>query len=305
MFSRLSRPVARRLFSSDAPTAVPIPGKPKGWPTPWITEEDANNYLFPLYLRSWYIAAIGKEHSTLRTAGLACRFTFPTPSPASAFLQQVVELSEQEKHHPAWLKVQHSPRNSAVHICTTTHSALRPEWHPNDTDESRALEGLTLRDLRFAALISCLPTTPPPTREIGPSSTRPDWDGLCTTFRQWSTPVAPTASTPKTKQVEAKPSKTAVCIACGGPHSIAACSTRQNFEPPPCAVCGGPHWRVDCPTVVLSRRNGLTVAQARKRFGSSEQTAPNKPCPNCGGAHWKEDCRKPHAPPELLQPFEL
>ncbi|KAJ7510306.1 hypothetical protein B0H11DRAFT_1183301 [Mycena galericulata] len=311
MFARFSRPLrvvgGRRSFSDEV-ASVPIPGKSKGWPTPWITEEDATNYLFPLYSRGWYISSIAHEHSLLRTAGLACRFSFASSSPASNFVREIIELSEAENHHPSWLKLSHSIKSSNVQVCTTTHSALRPEWYPEEPLEKRALEGLTLRDLRFAALVSSLPASPTPSREIGPSPTRPTWDDLSATLRLWSTPPVTKPSKAKEEKIS-RTSKQAVCAACEGPHATSACPTRHTIQPPPCAVCRGPHWRVDCPVVEISRREKITVAQARVKIGrlnpEGESRVPTTPCPNCGGAHWKEDCRVPQAPPELLRRFEL
>ncbi|KAF8207237.1 hypothetical protein K438DRAFT_1931265 [Mycena galopus ATCC 62051] len=193
-FSRalcVSRHVHGRRLLSDV--LFPVPPKSKGWPTPWITETEATDYLFPLYSQGWYIAAVSGALPTVKTAGLACRFTFPGCPPAAAFIKDVLTLTETENHHPCWLKLTNSGDNSLVHICTTTHSALRPEWDSTDTDESRALQGITLRDLRFAALVSSLPSnTFRPVADIGPSRTRPTWDLLCETLRFWATPASQT-----------------------------------------------------------------------------------------------------------------
>ncbi|KAJ6577312.1 hypothetical protein B0H19DRAFT_553221 [Mycena capillaripes] len=259
----------RRLFS-DAPFS--IPHKPKGWPTPWITETEATEYLFPLYSQGWYVAAVSGDQRTVRTAGLACRFAFPSCTPAGAFIKDVLTLTETENHHPHWLRLSNSADEASVHICSTTHSALRPEWDSAiDTHENRALAGITLRDLRFAALISSLPSnTYRPSAEIGPSRTRPTWDDLCANLRFWSTPPSPSTEEPP-ERVDSK-NKSPVCAACAGPHRTSACRTRHTLTPPPCSICHGLHWRVDCPVSHLSQRSHQTkVSQIKK----TPKTTPN------------------------------
>ncbi|KAJ7721734.1 hypothetical protein DFH07DRAFT_857529 [Mycena maculata] len=298
---RVLQHVGGRRLLSDGALIVPVPEKPKGWPTPWITEEDATNYLFPLYSLGWYIVGNPSRYAS-RTASLACNLKFLKPSPASAFAREIIELSETENHHPSWLKVSHSTGSSVVEVCSATHSALRPEWDPADTPASRALEGLTVRDLRFAALVSSLSTFPAsPSDDIEPGPTRPNWDDLCAKLQLWSAPKQPKGSP---KQPEERKDS---CIACGGPHTISACAMRHTIEPPPCAVCRGPHWRVDCPVVDLARRKNIGIVKAKAWVGrpAPNPPLPPTPCPNCGGPHWKTDCRQPQAPPELLRRFEL
>ncbi|KAJ7075151.1 hypothetical protein B0H15DRAFT_38915 [Mycena belliarum] len=331
------QPSGRRLLSD---VAIPIPSKVKRWPTPWITEEDATDYLFPLYLYGWHVATV--RNDSIRTAGLACRFAFPSFTPAAEFVRDILALVEAENHHPTLLNLSHSVKGSSLQICSTTHSALRPAWDATDTAESRALGGLTLRDLRFAALISSLPTSPTgPSLEIEPSASRPTWEDLTATLRKWSTSV-PASSDKHTA---------APCVACGGPHTISRCENRHSLPLPRCSICNGLHWRVDCPIRQTAQRNGTTVAKTRAKMAlriprepsvppsapcpncggahwasdcaapppepcpncggdhwMSNCRAPNappQPCPNCGGDHWKSDCRAPHAPPNLLQRLAL
>ncbi|KAJ6448898.1 hypothetical protein C8R45DRAFT_149711 [Mycena sanguinolenta] len=299
--------LGRRLLSD----ALPIPTRPKGWPTPWITETEATEYLFPLYSQGWYISSVSSNAPAVKTAGLTCRFAFPSCPPATTFLKDVLVLADAEKHHPSWLKLATSGENTLVHICTTTHSALRPEWDPEDTSESRALQGITLRDLRFAALISSLPSnTYRPSTEIGPSPSRPAWDELCATLRHWAVAAQPpqpdTVPTPAddaTAGARTRPKKgPLVCVACAGPHATSACPTRHSIPSPPCSICKGTHWRVDCPVGEQAKRSKQTVSHAKRRpaSGSGGYEVPRKPCPNCGGAHWKMDCRMPQAPSHLL-----
>ncbi|KAJ7039518.1 hypothetical protein C8F04DRAFT_1317409 [Mycena alexandri] len=267
--------------------SLPIPTKPKGWPTPWITEDDATNYLFPLYLKGWYLSTVPNDHRTLRVAGLACRFTFPNASPAAAFIKDIMTLTETENHHPCWLRVENSSKNAVVTVCTTTHSALRPEWDPTDTPDDRALEGITLRDLRFAALVTSLPSnTYAPSAEIGPSSTRPVWDELSATLRRWSTPTAPpSASSKQTQKVTAtgdilaqKAARTRkgppICPACRGAHILNACPTRDSIPPPPCTVCQGLHWRVDCPLLKQSQRTALPLFEIKRTLKETLKSTP-------------------------------
>ncbi|KAJ7220007.1 hypothetical protein GGX14DRAFT_432741 [Mycena pura] len=306
----------RRLLSN---LSLPIPSKPKGWPTPWITEADATQYLFPLYLQGWYVAAVATERRGLRAAGLARRFAFPGCDPATTFLKDILTLTETEKHHPQLLRLTNSPKSSVVHICTTTHSALRPVWQTSDTPQSRAFEGITLRDIRFAALTSSLPSSPgSPSAEIGPSSSRPSWEDLHTTLRLWATPSSdreargPVAANGASAPMLADSKrKSAACPACNGPHSIGACPVRNNIPPPPCSICNELHWRVDCPLRMQAQLQNRTVTQIKGRHnrnvseGRMSSVPPPRPCPNCGGAHWKVDCRVPQAPPGFLDRLKL
>ncbi|KAJ7671671.1 hypothetical protein DFH06DRAFT_122032 [Mycena polygramma] len=305
----------RRLFS-DA--LFPAPPKPKGWPTPWITESDANDYLFPLYAQGWYVAAVNGDTSKVRTAGLACRFAFPSCTPAVAFVKDVLTLTETENHHPHWLRLINSSDDTSVHICSTTHSALRPEWDATDTLDSRSLAGITLRDLRFAALISSLPSnTYRPAAEVGPSRTRPTWDDLCESLRFWSrpnsSPPAPARGDKLADGVRRKktPDSERIprCAACGDLHLTADCPTRHDVPPPPCSICHGLHWRVDCPVRRVAERKDRTLTYmrrtSRKTPEYSERGPPPHPCPVCKGDHWKVDCRAPQAPSSLLEKFKL
>ncbi|KAF7375116.1 Pterin-4-alpha-carbinolamine dehydratase 2 [Mycena sanguinolenta] len=307
--SKHANVLGRRLLSD---VSLPIPTKPKGWPTPWITETEATEYLFPLYSQGWYISATSNKLPAIKTAGLTCRFAFPSCPPATSFLKDVLTLADTENHHPSWLKLTTSGENALVHICTTTHSALRPEWDATDTSESRALQGITLRDLRFAALISSLPSnTYRPSTEIGPSPSRPAWEELCATLRHWAVPTTQppqpeTVHTPAddaTGGATTRPKKgPLVCVACAGPHATSACPTRHSIPSPPCPTCQGAHWRVDCSIGQQAKRSKQTASQVKRRRapGSGGYEPPRKPCPNCGGPHWKEDCRLPQAPPQLL-----
>ncbi|KAJ7454853.1 hypothetical protein FB451DRAFT_656893 [Mycena latifolia] len=297
--------IGRRLLS-DA--SISIPDKSKGWPTPWITEDDATNFLFPLYLYGWYITSV--RNDPVRTAGLACRFNFPSFAPAAAFATDIFTVIEAEKHHPSWLNLSHSTKGSSLHICSTTHSALRPAWDVTDTPDSCALEGLTLRDLRFAALVSSLPTSPAHlSNQIEPSTSRPAWPELSAMLRSWSTPTSASATS---KQARSKAEKPATCPACAGPHAISKCPTRHSLPAPPCPICNKPHWRVDCPVLKMAQDTGSTVAKTREKLrrmpsdpSYPPSAPPPDPCPNCGGAHWKVDCRVPQAPPQHLERFKL
>ncbi|KAJ7293847.1 hypothetical protein C8J57DRAFT_1211247 [Mycena rebaudengoi] len=317
---RLARPCLRvvprrRLFSDVAPSAVPIPDKVKGWPTPWITEEDADNYLFPLYMQGWYIAVVKEDGTNNRVGGLSCRFSFSGHAPAAAFVRDVFALADAENasrafqelslHHPSWLKLSNlSASKAVVHLCTHTHSALRPVYdEQNDTPAARTMPGPTLRDLRLAALVAALPAHPPvPTADFGPSPLRPVWADLAATLRDF----ALTASPPKAPKTQTHTQKKP-CPICTGAHTTAECPVRRASAPPdPCAVCGGAHWRVDCPLrwtrVDKSVLRREVRAQTRMERAREPATAP---CPNCGGAHWKVDCRVPQAPPDALKQLEM
>ncbi|KAJ7677356.1 hypothetical protein B0H17DRAFT_1079510 [Mycena rosella] len=289
----VQRHVSGRRLLSDV--SLPIPAKPKGWPTPWITEDDATNFLFPLYAHGWYIAPVRSD--AVQIAALLCRFDFPSFKPAAAFTKDIFDLIETERHHPRWLNISHSTTGSTLKICSTTDSALRPQWDAADTTDNRALAGLTLRDLRFAALVSSLHTSPgPPDHEFNPSSSRPPWAELCTTLRSWSTPQ-------EAPKKGSNPRFT--CAACAGPHQTSDCAVRHSLTPPRCTVCKGLHWRVDCPILKTAQRTGLTISQVKRPVRDGSFEPPPAPCPNCGGDHWKVDCRVPQAPPNLLERLAL
>ena len=46
------KPNALKNFPEEEPIP-PLPAPVKGWPTPWITEYDVLNYMYPLYTRGW------------------------------------------------------------------------------------------------------------------------------------------------------------------------------------------------------------------------------------------------------------
>ncbi|KAJ7178710.1 hypothetical protein C8R43DRAFT_1118080 [Mycena crocata] len=284
--------------------SVRIPSKVQGWPTPWITEEEATDYLFPLYSEGWYISAVKSELHNARAAGLSRLFIFPSNKPAAAFIRDVFVLADTENHHPYSLSLTNTTKRSTVDMCTTTHSALRPAWNAEDSPDTRKLEGLTLRDLRFAALVSSLPTYPgKPSEEFGPSPVRPTWEDLNATLRSWSSPLTKDAAGDVKKKTKSS------CAACGGPHATRLCSTRHELTPPPCPICTGSHWRVDCPVRQEAERSNTSISKVRKqlqrRTFDGDLTPPPTPCPNCGGAHWKIDCRAPHAPAHLLERLKL
>ncbi|KAF7317029.1 hypothetical protein HMN09_00437400 [Mycena chlorophos] len=153
--------------------ALRVASKVKGWPTPWLTQHDAESFLTPLLNRGWRIIQIEPEKPT---AGLARQFRFERPNVATAFTSDILQLCASENHHPQWLKMHNSAKHSTVQICTTTHSAL-------DTLRNVVCPGITLRDVRFAALLASLPSAPVDDELVAYSM---DWAQFDAKIRRWA-----------------------------------------------------------------------------------------------------------------------
>ncbi|KAF7327526.1 hypothetical protein MKEN_00331500 [Mycena kentingensis (nom. inval.)] len=124
-----------------------IPPPCHGWPTSWISKTDYYAYLRPLLYRGWYLAPTPTQSTVL-----ARSFTFHKPSVATRFSTEILNLTALEKHHPQWLNIACGASSSRVSLGTTTHSASNAD--------NRIVPGITLRDVRFAALVASLPSAP-------------------------------------------------------------------------------------------------------------------------------------------------
>ncbi|KAJ6520750.1 hypothetical protein DFH09DRAFT_1193694 [Mycena vulgaris] len=268
MFSlRLARPCLqrhvnrRRLFSD---VSLPIPNKPKGWPTPWITEDEATDFLFPLYSHGWYVATVRNDSVTC-TAGLARRFPFPDFAPAAAFARDIFTLIEAENVTSPLLA--QPTKGSILHICSTTHSALRPAWDPL----TATLQSWSIKPPSAAAAAA----RPKKSRTQQKSETNTLTCAAC------AGPHA-TKACPTRHSLTPPP-----CSVCKGLHWRVDCPIRRQAQ-----RSGS--------TVSQIRKTSMGSISSDTSYES-----PSEPCPNCGGAHWKADCREPQAPPELLQHLKL
>ncbi|KAF7312139.1 hypothetical protein MIND_00226300 [Mycena indigotica] len=267
----------------------------KSWPTAWISRADATEFLLPLLSHyGWYLSPITTK-TTGHAAGLARQFKFNKSNHATAFVNDVLELTKTEKHHPQFLHVTNWPQSSNVVICTTTHSALMPA---TDTLKECVSPGITLRDARFALLVSSLSSANIEASEGPPMR----WDVFQDTIYRWASSVS--------DEIGDTSSGKRKCPACHGPHSLIRCTGRQKIPPPPCPSCGGPHWGVDCSLRRLARLHHKSVTQVKTQIRRAPlveniTTAPTTSCPNCGGDHWKIDCTQPHAPAKLLNSFRF
>ncbi|KAG5641850.1 hypothetical protein DXG03_004109 [Asterophora parasitica] len=77
-----------------------IPPRVKGWPTPWFSKEDFENYLEPLYSRGWKLkfrkTVIGGEEASAVTSLLDVQYSFATYQAGIAFINGVSEIAEAE-----------------------------------------------------------------------------------------------------------------------------------------------------------------------------------------------------------------
>ncbi|KAF8659702.1 hypothetical protein AX16_001805 [Volvariella volvacea WC 439] len=162
------RPTARQkatiytLHPSGTQLLIPNVPRVKDHEVPWIGESDFEQYLRPLYDLGWAIdfkSRLAEQEAPapsklLSAARIKTVFTLPNYSMALKFLTRVVKTGQKEKHYPniAILKDK-LPR---VWITIHTDSAYRFIWDDEDPQtpvSERMYPGVTLRDLRLAALI--------------------------------------------------------------------------------------------------------------------------------------------------------
>ncbi|KAL5484964.1 hypothetical protein ACEPAI_7606 [Sanghuangporus weigelae] len=168
------------------------PGRVKGWPTPIITQYDVDKYLRPLYRRGWSIEYRRKKHEDgdrYSVPSLQLYFENLGWKEFFALGEFIAKLEKSEKvgsptvkcttsmfnfailqHNVEWkymdraglgFKSLHDlklPLPSPVVLLLRTHTAaLLRNSGANDIIEdrlvSKTIEGITLRDIRFAILI--------------------------------------------------------------------------------------------------------------------------------------------------------
>ncbi|KAI0649202.1 hypothetical protein C8Q79DRAFT_498317 [Trametes meyenii] len=127
----------------DLPRAPP-------YPCPFLTEEETDTYLEPLYARAWVSQDYESSHKSTLTKELAKRFTFPDTQALGRFLQDLKVITDSENHHALQDVSQDPP---SVIIKVHTHSALRPASYAEEPRRARVQPGITLRDVRFAYLV--------------------------------------------------------------------------------------------------------------------------------------------------------
>lgn len=89
----------RNVVSFEAPPPV------KGWPTPWLTQDEFNHYMLPLYEHNWrttietqkQIQAEGTQSTHALGTFLEKTFAFDDSRSCFAALQSIHELCEKEK----------------------------------------------------------------------------------------------------------------------------------------------------------------------------------------------------------------
>ncbi|TFK84083.1 hypothetical protein K466DRAFT_589212 [Polyporus arcularius HHB13444] len=124
-----------------------LPPAPR-YPCPFLTEEEINTYLTPLYRRSWTVQPSSHGPTKKAAPELVKRFDFSSGSQVGEFLERVGWVQESENHHET-----REVNESSVTIRVHTHSGLRPASHPEEPRKRRVCPGITLRDVRFAYLL--------------------------------------------------------------------------------------------------------------------------------------------------------
>ncbi|KAF8634268.1 hypothetical protein AX17_004225 [Amanita inopinata Kibby_2008] len=141
----------------ERPEVEPIPPLPapvRGYPTPWVTEFDVLNFVYPLYTRGWGQSLVswkppakssparigiraqrwadnGEKEQTEDTRErytmlLSAKYRFQDYDSAVQFFLKVVEVARTENHHPSIQIANGTP--FTVTVTTQTDSARRPLW---------------------------------------------------------------------------------------------------------------------------------------------------------------------------------
>ncbi|KAI0072050.1 hypothetical protein K474DRAFT_1775748 [Panus rudis PR-1116 ss-1] len=224
------------------PTLPPLPSKPP-YPCPHLTQAGVAELLTPLYHRRWTITRVVlKEQSKEKPnqevkhpLALTKTFEFQGFNAAANFFQNVLtRIVRSENHHP---KI--TIDGSVVTVELHTHSAV-----PSTSESTpvKPFPGVTARDVRFAILLEqSLVNEDGQPSSIGLSLKEGTWEPTIAIDRKFQ-PISLDRVKQKWRRV-----KRNKCLACGGEHKIAECTTRQQFEPfRPCKLCGGKHWIFDC-----------------------------------------------------------
>ncbi|KAI0635853.1 hypothetical protein C8Q77DRAFT_596058 [Trametes polyzona] len=140
-----------RMLSHDSVSSV-LPEHPPTppYPCPFLTTEEIETYLGPLYVRAWSVHRSDPGPKNKPAPELVKRFTFSTPDKLGAFLRDLAEITERENHH-AVQEVSHDPPSVVIKV--HTHYGLRPARSADEPRRVRVQPGITLRDVRFAYLV--------------------------------------------------------------------------------------------------------------------------------------------------------
>ncbi|KAM5530883.1 hypothetical protein V8D89_015468 [Ganoderma adspersum] len=133
----------------DAPSFEVLPDAPL-YPCPFLTDEEIQTYLAPLYVRCWTVQPSTPRDRNKAAPELVKTFAFSSNQELDQFLQRVDDITRSENHHAV---LEESPGVSSIVIRVHTHSGLRPASHPGEKRKERVQPGITFRDVRFAHLV--------------------------------------------------------------------------------------------------------------------------------------------------------
>ncbi|KAI0088135.1 hypothetical protein BDY19DRAFT_994539 [Irpex rosettiformis] len=151
---RLDR--VQEIESCTAPPAnfailSPIPPRPPPGLTPWITNEEAEQYLDPLFSRQWSVARYKPPETKIKVHYqlLSKLFVFQRERDASEFSMGVTQIVNKMAHHPTI----HKLRGRQVIFRILTHDAY---VRPDEGSPYVVAPGLTMHDIRVAMRIEKL-----------------------------------------------------------------------------------------------------------------------------------------------------
>ncbi|KAI8980121.1 hypothetical protein BD414DRAFT_493693 [Trametes punicea] len=142
--------VVRARFTSGIPhEPLDLPHLPPAprYPCPFLTDEEIQTHLVPLYERAWTIQPSSSNSTPAPELVKRCEFT--SEAALGLFLDDLKEITASENHHAVQETTSSPP---SVTIRVHTHSGLRPATHPDEPRRTRVQPGITLRDVRFACL---------------------------------------------------------------------------------------------------------------------------------------------------------
>ncbi|KAL0956645.1 hypothetical protein HGRIS_002778 [Hohenbuehelia grisea] len=309
-------------------TVVELPPPVNGWPTPWITKAEFNNYLYPLYHHAWGVhfviidrpsqsgsppevdapsSADNKPAPNERVSQLWKSYPFCDFDAASSFVVDATKLMKQEKHHASIHLGDQGQNTVAFHM--HTHSARAPPHLPRQHLDA---PGITCRDLRLAVLLDRqytnhyqndgrAPQESPPVQDL---KFRPAWYEYALRLRRImngisGAHIASVSEGEKQKGTHQLSKRKRMgrnqCRACGEAHHVMNCPDRHTIPPPqPCFSCNGNHWRCDCP---VSNKQARRPTSLRAPKPNPEKRAEDA-CSICGANHRDVDCTRYQAPPE-------
>ncbi|KAI1797197.1 hypothetical protein LXA43DRAFT_1089086 [Ganoderma leucocontextum] len=120
------------------------------YPCPFLTDEEIQTYLTPLYAWAWTVQPSNPGDKNKTAPELVKTFAFSTTQELVEFLQRVGDITRSENHHAV---LEESADFPSIAIRVHTHSGLRPASHPGERRKERVQPGITLRDVRFAHLV--------------------------------------------------------------------------------------------------------------------------------------------------------